>query len=164
MGIQGQGALTAVDIALVSKSFPTWNDLNASLVTTNHPVGPWQSIVEGGKYTLHLPISPPASVVPKVAIGLTDVFTTTIGNEGARVESSVGTVTTSSIEVQARTWANSRLQRATSSVFWATPGFPNPVFQTGTYAGGQVINQRIKFPESYITRPKGLLSVYPELI
>ncbi len=154
VSIQGQGALTAADIALVSASFPSWNDLNASLLSTNHQPDPWQDLPLGGKYTLHLPISPPASVVPKVAIGLTYIYT--IGNDKwARIESSVGTVTASSIEVKAETWDKTRLYSGTSSVFWATPGSPDPVFQTGTYgAPSQVINQRIQFPEPYKTRPK----------
>lgn len=158
VSIQGQGALTAADIALVSASFPSWNNLNASLLPTNHPTNPWQSIKEGGQYTLHLPISPPASVVPKVAIGLTNIYTIlepTTGDNWVRVTSSVGTVTASSIEVQVGTWAETRLLTGTSSVFWATPGSPNPVFQTGTYgAQSQLINQRIQFPEPYKTRPK----------
>lgn len=47
VSIQGQGALTSAGIALVSQSFPSWNDLNVSLVPTIHPNNPWQNIAVG---------------------------------------------------------------------------------------------------------------------
>lgn len=162
VSIQGQGALTAADIALASSLIPSWNDLNVGLVPTIHPDSPWESLPKGGIYHLKQPISPAASAVPKVAIGLADVYT--IGDEHIRVYSKVDAVTTSNIDVRLATWDQSRLRKGALSTFWATPQSPNPVFQTGNYWSekGQAINQRIKFEIPYKTRPKvfvGLSSI-----
>lgn len=97
VSIQGQGALTAANIALASSLIPSWNDLNAGLVPTIHPDSPWQSLPKGGVYRLKNPISPAASAVPKVAIGLAGVYT--IGDPYIRVYSQVNAVTTSNIDV-----------------------------------------------------------------
>lgn len=40
VSIQGEGALTARDISVVEKSFPSWNDLNVSTVPTIHNIVP----------------------------------------------------------------------------------------------------------------------------
>lgn len=156
VNIQGQGALTRADIDLVYESYPNSakNDLNVSLVPTTHPVSPWQKVTVGGTYTLHQPISPEASAVPKAAIGLTDIYTGT-SDEWIRITSRVATVTTSNIEVVVGTWSPSRLYQGTSSLFWATPTSPNPIFQTGKFSTrGQAINQRVRFEVPYQTRPK----------
>lgn len=154
VAIQAQGALTAVDIARVSKSFPSWNDLNAILVPTIHPTNPWQNVAIGGTYTLHGPISPAASAVPKAAIGLNEIYTGTT-DDWIRVTSNITTVTTSNIDIVVGTWKPTRLYTARFSLFWATPNSPNPIFQTGSFlTTGQAINQRVKFEIPYKTRPK----------
>lgn len=159
--IQGQGALTAADIALASSLIPSWNDLNAGLVPTIHPGSPWQSVPEGGVYRLKNPISPAASAVPKVAIGLAGVHT--IGDPYIWVYSQVDAVTTSNIDVTIGTWDESRLLSGALSTFWTTAQSANPVFQTGYYPSKDpTINQRIKFEIPYKTRPKVLL-VYLQL-
>ena len=162
VSIQGQGALTATDIALASSLIPFWNDLNVGLVPTIHPTDPWQDLPKGGVYQLKQAISPPASAVPKVAAAFAYIYT--IGDPHLRARSLVNAVTPSNIDLTLGTWATTQLRQGTLSTFWATPQSPNPIFQTGSYYSekGQAINHRIKFEIPYKTRPKvfvGLSSI-----
>lgn len=159
VSIQGQDALTAADVALASSLIPSWNDLHIGLVPTTHPTSFWEGLPLGGSYNLKQPISPPASAVPKVAIGLAGVYT--IGDQHIRVYSKVDAVTTSNINVRLATFDQSRLRKGALSTFWATPKSPDPVFQTGSYwtEKGQEINYRIKFEIPYKTRPKVFFSL-----
>ncbi len=154
VSIQGQGALTATDIALASGLIPFWNDLNVSLVPTKHSGDPWQNLPKGGVYQLKQAISPPASAVPKVAAAFASIYT--IGDPHLRAYSLINAVTPSNIDVTIATWNQSQLLQGTLSTFWAAPKSPNPIFQTGIYHSekGQAINQRIKFEIPYKTRPK----------
>lgn len=161
VSIQGQGALTAADIARVNSSFPSWNDLNVGSVPTTHQNQPWQNVPQGATYNLKQAISSAASAVPKVALRLTEVQT--IWDEYIRVFSSkLDSVTPSNIDVKIGTWATSRLLKGTLTTFWATPpqSPADPIFQTGGFhTQGQAIDQWIKFDVPYKTRPKAFIGL-----
>lgn len=161
VSIQGEGALTARDISVVEKLFPSWNDLNVSTVPTIHNIVPPKDVAFDKEYTLHQPISPAASAKPKAAIGLIDVETGT-SDPWIRIYSRIDTVTESNIDLKVGSWGKTQLFRGTSSLFWATPQSlePNPIFQTGVLnVKAQAINQWVKFDIRYKTWPKVFVDI-----
>lgn len=161
VSIQGEGALTARDISVVEKSFPSWNDLNVSAVPTIHNIVPPKDVAFDKEYTLHQPISPAASAKPKAAIGLIDVETGT-SDPWIRIYSRIDTVTESNIDLKVGSWGKTQLFRGTSPLFWATPqsSEPNPIFQTGVLnVKAQAINQWVKFDIPYKTQPKVFVDI-----
>lgn len=92
--------------------------------------------------------------MPQAAIGFTHIEVG-VPHERIQITSNIASVTTSNIDVKVGTWGEAQLAVGTSSLFWATPGSPNPVFQTGNFhTDKQAIYQRIQFSIPYKTKPK----------
>lgn len=160
VSIQGQGALTATDIALASSLIPFWNDLNVGLVPTIHSTDPWQNLPKGGVYQLKQAISPPASAVPKVAAAFASIYT--IGDPHVRAYAQVKAVTPSNIDLTLGTWDKSQLLQG-----YFQPSGPHPNLRTQS-SRPVVIGPRkakrliIESNSRSLTRPgQRFLLVYP---